>query len=142
MRVNALKTIGVQLQKINLLKLIDDLERDQELADAEIMEEEERKAMCREAVAACMHTIFEHLSDFQKERPDATYEEWIMKLHPDNADDQRNRDRGLIDHRFYVEESDHRIIWNDTMDTLATNVTNKESFISRKVQSRYKHGAP
>eukprot|EP00555_Chaetoceros_dichaeta_P009843 CAMPEP_0198255582 /NCGR_PEP_ID=MMETSP1447-20131203/5672_1 /TAXON_ID=420782 /ORGANISM="Chaetoceros dichaeta, Strain CCMP1751" /LENGTH=111 /DNA_ID=CAMNT_0043941985 /DNA_START=52 /DNA_END=384 /DNA_ORIENTATION=- len=111
MRVNALKSIGVQLQKINLLKLIDDLERDQIFADAEVMEDEERKAICREAVAACMETMLEHLSNFREERPDATYEEWIMKLHPDNADDKRRNNVGLIDHRFYVEESDHRIIW-------------------------------
>mmetsp|Transcript_27945 Transcript_27945/g.33085 ORF Transcript_27945/g.33085 Transcript_27945/m.33085 type:complete len:143 (+) Transcript_27945:139-567(+) len=142
MRVNALKSIGVQLQKINLLKLIDDLERDQIFADAEVMEDEERKAICREAVAACMETMLEHLSNFREERPDATYEEWIMKLHPDNADDKRRNNVGLIDHRFYVEESDHRIIWNETMDSLATNVTNQDSILSRKVQSRYKHGAP
>jgi len=142
MSVNALKSIGVQLQKINLLKLIDDLERDQIFAEAEVMEDEERKAICREAVAACMQTILEHLSNFREERPDATYEEWIIKLHPDNADDKRRNNVGLIDHRFYVEESDHRIIWNETMDSLATNVTNQDSILSRKVQSRYKHGAP
>lgn len=140
--MNTFKTIGAQLQKVNLAKLIDNLERDQELADIEIMEEEERRALCREAVAACMQTMLEHISDFLEERPDATYEEWIIKLHPDNADDHRCSSVGLIDQRFYVEESDHRIIWNENMDTLSVGVTNQDSYSSRKVQSRYKHGAP
>jgi len=104
---------------------------------------EEEEAMCREAIAACMRCILEHLSGFLKELPNSTYEQWILKLHPDNANDKHHSNIAKIDHRFYVEESDHRLIWNENMDTLATgNVPNRSSFSSRKVQSRYKHGAP
>ena len=43
-----------------------------------------------------------------------TYEEWIADLHPDNAEYAD----GSIDHRFYVEESDHRQLWNIYMEAL------------------------
>jgi len=135
------KDAHVQLQKEILAELNDDMLSAQ-AAENEISEEEERKALCREAVASCMQTILEHLSEFLGERPDATYEEWIEELHPDNTDDQAHSNVGFIDHRFYVDESHHRIVWNDHMDTFATNVTNQDSFLNRKVQSRYKHGAP
>jgi len=139
-----LNIIGVHLQKVNLAKLIDDLEREQELADIEIMEEEERRAICAEAVAACRQTILEHMRSFLEEWPDASYEEWIVQLHPDNADThkQRRTKAEPIDHRFYVEESDHRLIWNENMTILSRGSANQESFLSRKVKSKYKHGAP
>jgi len=130
------KNIGDFVQRINFSII-------QPVPDAEIMEEQERKCMRREAIAACIRTILEHLSGFLKELPESTYEQWILKLHPDNAHDQHHSNVAKIDHRFYVEESDHRLIWNKNMDTLATvNVPNRISFLSRKVQSRYKHGAP
>ena len=142
--MNTLKIIGVYLQKVNLAKLIDDLERDQEFADFEISEEEERRAMCAEAVAACRQTILEHMRSFLEEWPDATYEEWITQLHPDNADTHKQRCSNVepIDHRFYVEESDHRIIWNENMTILSRGTGKQDSYLSRKVKSKYKHGAP
>jgi len=108
----------------------------------ELEEEKESIAMRREAVAACMQTILQHLNGFLEELPDSTYEQWILKLHPDNANDQPHSNVVKIDPRFYVDESDHRLIWNDNMDTLATgSLPNRISFLSRKVQSRYKNGA-
>jgi len=137
--------LAVKCSKIIFAEVIDDLEREQILAEVDLIEDEEAKVVHREAVALCMQIILEHLRIFLEERPDSTYEEWIRDIHPDNADDQRynSYDDGLIiDHRFYVEKSDHRIIWNENMITSATSVTNQDSFLSRKVKSRYKHGAP
>jgi len=142
-----LKTVRKVLQKINLVKLIDDMEHDQELADrleevnVEIIEESERREMCQKAKAACVQTICDHLCDFLHKLPDSSYEEWIMKLHPDNTSDSRCRENGKIDHRFFVEESDHRLIWNDNMETLAASSTNRNIYDNRKVSPRYKHCA-
>ena len=43
----------------------------------------------------------------------ATYEEWVEALHPENthAGALLDLDR-TIDHRFYVVDSDHRLLWN------------------------------
>jgi hypothetical protein len=46
------------------------------------------------------------------------YEDWIRECHPENVDDERcdredDRDQAHdIDFRFYLQDSDHRIIWN------------------------------
>ena len=48
-----------------------------------------------------------HLGDWLQGSNELTYEAWIKALHPENAIG------GSIDHRFYVEESEHRQIWND-----------------------------
>lgn len=124
------KTIGNVYQKVNLAKLIDNLERDQVLADhlehvnQELLEEEERKRICREAELLCLQTIESHLEEFLETDPDGTYEGWISSLHPDNTNENVNPNHptfggGPIDHRFYVKESDHRILWNRTMKALA-----------------------
>ena len=143
MNMNTLKIIGNNLQKINNAKLIDDLERQQELADLKLLEEEEEgRVLCRKAIAACMQTILKHLEVFLEYNSQATYEDWIMKLHFDNTDDHRHEKVELIDHRFYVEESDHRIIWNKNMDTLSKGSKNQDFHLSRKVKAKFKHGAP
>ena len=59
-----------------------------------------------------MKEIHEHcLTYFSNNPDDASYEKWIRECHPDNAPDSEN-----IDHRFYVRDSDHRIIWNSYCD--------------------------
>ena len=136
-----LSSIGNALQKINLAKLIDDLERAQELADHlehinnELNEEAERKELCREAQAACLETIINHLTEFLERRPDAVYEDWIAELHPDNLDLEKGGD---IDHRFYVKESDHRIIWNSSMESLMKEGRGDGSFERKLVQYKCK----
>ncbi len=115
--MNTLKAIGSKLQRINLAHLIDELEKFQEIADqleewnTENEEEVKRKRMVHEAVEACLREIEQHLKNFLQSHPTAVYEDWIEHLHPDNSQysDQR------IDHRFYVEDSDHRIMWNEYM---------------------------
>ncbi len=97
--------------------MIEVLEYKQELADyLEVMnnenaEELERKRLCREATARCLKEIHEHCIRYLDQHPDdASYEEWIKECHPENAE------LGNIDHRFYVRDADHRIIWNSYCD--------------------------
>lgn len=112
--------VGNTMQKLNLAKLIDDMEHDQELADQleeinlDIHEEAERKDLVREAISACQAEIESHLEAFLEAHPDATYENWIQDLHPDNVvEGKLLPDFVEVDHRFYVEESDHRLLWNE-----------------------------
>jgi hypothetical protein len=123
-RVKAgLASIGTALQKINLSKLIDDMEHDQELADklevinTETDEEVERKRIVQEALAKCKAEIEDHLSTFLFFHPNASYEEWIEDLHPENINEGRIlADLKDVDLRFYVEDSDHRLLWNSRVD--------------------------
>ena len=110
------------------MHMIDALEKKQELADYmeemnnENSEEQERKRLCREATAACLKEIHDHCIRYLKQHPDdASYEEWIKECHPENAE------LGYVDHRFYVRDSDHRIIWNSYCDM--------KGFRERKIMS-------
>jgi len=76
-------------------------------------EDEELYRICREAAEACLRSIIEHLYDFVEDCFNTNahyYEDWIKELHPENVDG------GKVDHRFYIKESEHRIIWNDLME--------------------------
>mmetsp|Transcript_15985 Transcript_15985/g.20288 ORF Transcript_15985/g.20288 Transcript_15985/m.20288 type:complete len:139 (+) Transcript_15985:125-541(+) len=108
-------------ETVNLVHMIDMLEQQQVMADymefvnTENQEEEERKRLCREAAALCLKEIHDHCITYLKEHPnDGSYEEWIRLCHPDNVEETNNQ----IDHRFYVEDADHRIIWNSYCDML------------------------
>jgi hypothetical protein len=108
---NALKNIGSQLQKINLGKLIDQMESDQTLAysleslNEKMKEECERQEIRREAEARTLEIIKDHLEVFLQEHEHATYEEWIEDLHPENA----NQGKLLND----FQEIDQRYVWWD-----------------------------
>lgn len=116
-----LGNLGNALQKINktvnFAHMIDLLERQNEVAaclkvtDTE-EDEQERQRLCREATAACLKELHEHCLAYLKSHPeDASYEKWIREFHPDNVELLGN-----VDHRFYVQDSDHRIIWNSYCD--------------------------
>lgn len=114
---------GSQIQKINLGKIIDQMEQDQGLADSleqlnyRMKEEVERQEIRREAEQLGLKVIQDHLDEFLILHPKATYEEWIQDLHPENANQGRLlTDIQEIDARFYVFESDHRRLWNQAMD--------------------------
>jgi hypothetical protein len=101
---------------------------DTTLRPSSLEEEREMKEMLRmkqEAEDSCIRATTEHLLSFIKDHPDpihATYQQWIADLHPENAHDGTLLE-GLgktIDHRFFVEESDHRRIWNDNLCTYLT----------------------
>jgi hypothetical protein len=125
----AASMFGQSLQKLNLAKAIDQMEHDQELADSlerknqDIQEEAQAREMMREAEAACTEAMESHLTDFLQEHPNATYEEWIADLHPENFHEGKLLE-GLkeLDHRFYVQESDHRRLWNKNLGEGRTEV--------------------
>jgi hypothetical protein len=117
-----LSKVGTTLQKFNLAKLIDDMEHDQELADhletvnRDINEELGRKELVREAHARCHAEIERHLVEFLESNPAASYEDWIGDLHPDNVSEGTLlADLKQVDMRFYVVDSDHRMLWNRTV---------------------------
>jgi len=98
--------------RINPIKWIDTLEKDQDLVDrleklnSENAEEVERKYTCRDAQDACLQTLKDHLDFFLQDHPNGSFEQWIKDVHPENVEHE------TIDHRFYVENSDHRNLWN------------------------------
>ena len=85
----------------------DQRQDDMEPVDAEL------HRICRECAEACLRTIVEHLYRFLDEHgydADPGYEDWIKKLHPENITGTQ------VDHRFYIEESEHRLVWNELME--------------------------
>jgi len=75
-------------------------EEDEDLADADDelrLQEERDKALV---------VIRRHLNTFLHESPSATYDRWLRELHPENARQDE------LDLRFFLPDSDHRVIWN------------------------------
>ena len=116
-----LRHVGAKIQKFNLAKLIGEMETDQDLAyqleelNEHLQEEKERHDIMREAEDACLKTMVDHLQEFLILYPTtATYEQWIEDFHPENTSEgQLLKEMSKeIDLRFYVQESDHRIMWN------------------------------
>lgn len=140
----ALKSLGSKLNKINLVRLIDQMEQNQQLADSleqlnsRMKEEVERHEVRREAEQLSLKVIIDHLNDFLKDHPVGTYEEWISDLHPENANQgQLLEDIQQIDERFYVMESDHRKLWNKTIEEQCkTQLNDKSSYSHRLVEAR------
>ena len=95
-----------------------------EFINREIIEEQGRRTIVRESKQEMMKDVSNHLKTYLLEHPNAVYEEWVADIHPDNAE----YEDGRIDHRFYVEQSDHRQIWNQFMKEL--------NFIERIVISK------
>jgi hypothetical protein len=136
------KTLGGAFSKINVAKWIDELECDQELADHldrinnDTADEQERQMIKRQAMEACLQTMKEHLLEFLAENPQATYEEWICNLHPDNINMQLEglTNTPMIDHRFYVADSDHRLLWNEHLNDLedTTNMNPVRHFVAAR----------
>jgi len=96
-----------------------------EVVNRDIVEDQQRREIVRESQSVCMNTMENHLETFLISTPDKTYEEWIQALHPDNAEYAEN----TIDHRFYLESSHHRLLWNDymtkMMNTMEDNWSNR-----------------
>lgn len=82
-----------------------------EFISKEILEDQHGRRIVRESQAECMNEIIDHLESYLIEHKVSTYEEWIAAVHPDNAE----YEDGRIDHRFYAEDSDHRLLWNQVM---------------------------
>ena len=91
--------------------------------DENDIEERECKLKRRESIKACLMQTHDHCIEYFEKSMDRSkhYEEWISLLHPDNVKEvssrnQDGRSRSVIDHRFYIRDSDHRIIWNGYCD--------------------------
>lgn len=64
------------------------------------------------ARVACFLEIASHLDTFVLQHPFATYEEWIIELHPESKRANDSWGAPTIDYRYYLEDSDHRVLWN------------------------------
>ena len=149
---NGIHAIGNVLQKVNIAKWIDDLEEQQEIIDQykrqQNEEEEERLRIIAEAHDACMNAIITHLHSFLVDDTKASYEDWIRELHPDNILINKKDGTEQLDPRYYLIDSDHRIMWNDMIKQLEqqqqqqinsnaeNNNTDGSNFTSRIVEAR------
>jgi len=113
-------------EKLNAMNIdMEDEETKKEIAQHNRMVEDRREMeammkLKKEAEDSCLSATTEHLLAFVTDHPDAKYHQWIEDLHPENAHDGTLLE-GMgktIDHRFFVEESDHRRIWNENLFTL------------------------
>ena len=81
-----------------------------------LLDGEDPEVLSKRAYEACLQFILDHFEAFVEETPNVTYEEWIEEIHPENTRMWKSKDNLLtVDHRFYVEASDHRKIWNDNL---------------------------
>lgn len=86
-----------------------------EAMNQENEQEQQRRKIRLEAKTAMLDAVKDHLESFLAENRNASYEQWIEELHPENAQEGLLLE-GLgktIDHRFYVEDSEHLQIWNE-----------------------------
>jgi hypothetical protein len=109
----------------------------QDEQDEDEREAEELARLKREAIDTCLNATTEHLLEYIKEHPSAKYHEWIEDLHPENAYEGALLE-GLgktIDHRFFVEVSDHRRIWNENLFTfLDSNCSKGRDFVPARAR--------
>ncbi len=113
--------------------------RNAEVSDDEREEEEREEELARlkrEAIETCLNATTEHLLKFIKDRPSAKYNDWIEDLHPENAHGTLLEGLGkTIDHRFFVEVSDHRRIWNENLFTfLDPNCSKAREFVPARAR--------
>ena len=143
--MNQLKSVGKALQKINLAHLIDEMEKQQEIAyqlehiNEENIAEVERREMVDEAVAACKKAMEDHLHGFLKNCNSIDNSNNNSNSNSGDGNDDDNNHRYVapvycyeewikqlhpesaefeddrIDHRYYTEDSDHRHMWNECM---------------------------
>ena len=105
---------------------MDDITAKLRALNQEIVDEQGRKKLVRESLSQCMKEIQTHLDAFLIVHPLASYEEWIALLHPENVHGEEEE----VDHRFFVEESDHLRLWNQYMSDL--------EFTDRIVEAKFK----
>ena len=131
------QTVGSKLSKLSLSNIVpggilassttkrntSSCENDLNMFNERMKEEMMRRDVRREAEQACLQTMREHLETFLPDHQGATYEEWIFAFHPENTQDvSLIMEHKEVDERFYVEESDHRRLWNETVDDPSRHV--------------------
>ncbi|KAL9185819.1 hypothetical protein ACHAXT_003596 [Thalassiosira profunda] len=156
--VNALSTVSsfalkplrdLQLaEKLNAMNIdAEEAEAQKEIEQYHIMQEEKRDLeemmrIKREAEEICLNATKDHLLDFIRDNPDASYQTWIEELHPENAHDGTLLE-GMgktIDHRFFVEESDHRRLWNENLHTFVDAEAEGRSFVPARAKQMDERG--
>jgi len=76
--------------------------------------------------AACIAEISSHLSAFAVRSPGASYEAWIAELHPESLRSE-SLGKPVIDYRYYLEDSDHRVLWNAKVGAARTVLAREPS---------------
>jgi hypothetical protein len=120
-----------------------------EQINREIVEEQERQLLVRDSGMACLEEMIMHLQQFLVQEPHGTYEEWIACLHPENvtivkqqkpanasgfrkdSPDSTDNDILVLDHRFYVTDSDHRKLWNAFLDGVRSPAFPRDSCLQK-----------
>lgn len=133
--VNALSSVGslalqplreFQLaERLNAMNLDAEDEETRKEIDLYNRRQEEKRDMeemmkiKQEAEESCLSATRNHLMHFLAENPHGKYSEWISELHPENAHTGALLEgfEKTIDHRFFVEQSDHRRMWNENLRT-------------------------
>mmetsp|Transcript_18670 Transcript_18670/g.22878 ORF Transcript_18670/g.22878 Transcript_18670/m.22878 type:complete len:167 (+) Transcript_18670:66-566(+) len=67
------------------------------------------------------------------------YEGWIRECHPENVKDDDSSvefDESLKEHRFYLEDSDHRRIWNEYVEIYGCPQLKVEARAIERLQSK------
>ena len=123
---DGIRSIGSKFQQFNISKIVDTSTgtNDFESLNSIVKEHQEFHVLKRQAEEACLQEMKVHLQDFLRtymQEHDGfhpTYEEWIENIHPENAyegkllTDYKEKE---IDLRFFLQDSDHRKLWNDTV---------------------------
>lgn len=129
-------------EQINAMNIdIEEAQRQREIEKYNRLQEEDRDLeemirMKREAEQSCLDATKEHLLGFIKDNPSAKYNQWIEVFHPENAHDGTLLE-GLgktIDHRFFVEESDHRRLWNENLSTYLESSPKGRDFVPARAK--------
>jgi len=135
-------------EKLNAMNLdMEDAEAQREIDQRmrNLQEQQELEEMMRikkEAEESCLVATKDHLLEFLRDHPDASYNEWIEDLHPENAHAGTLLE-GLsktIDHRFYVDESDHRRLWNDNLHTYSDPNSKGRAFVAARAKQMKDNG--
>lgn len=94
----------------------------------DIKEDVKARLMVRQAESKCLQTVKTHFKEYIENYPDSTYEEWIAAIHPENVffDEEGRKE---IDHRFYAQDSVHRLLWNKNLNG------RRHEVMSRKLSS-------
>eukprot|EP00986_Skeletonema_menzelii_P010132 scaffold4795_cov140-Skeletonema_menzelii.AAC.4 len=127
-------------EKLNAMNLdMEDAEAQREIEQhmRKLQEEKELEEMMRikkEAEESCLEATKDHLLEFLSGHPNASYNEWIEDC---------TLLEGLsktIDHRFYVEESDHRRLWNDNLHTYLDPNSKGRAFVTARAKQMKDNG--
>lgn len=117
-----------------------------EQINREIVEEQERQLLVRDSEMACLEEMIMHLQQFIIQEPHGTYEEWIACLHPENVTVGKQQktaalfgfrksctdnDILVLDHRFYVTDSDHRRLWNESLEGVRSPAIPRDSCLQK-----------